>query len=67
MIRARRFRNNVDQIKRLPMLQKSRTRLTYQPWVRPQQLPGPAQPAALSGEDPQQAVSPGPGMDRLPV
>jgi hypothetical protein len=27
----------------------------------PQQLPGPAQPAC-PGEDPQQAVSPGPGM-----
>ena len=28
----------------------------------PQQLPGPAQPAAIPGADPQQAVSPGPGI-----
>jgi hypothetical protein len=28
----------------------------------PQQLPGPAQPAR-PGDDPQQAVSPGPGME----
>jgi len=28
----------------------------------PQQLPGPAQPAWFPGADPQQAVSPGPGM-----
>ena len=32
----------------------------------PQQLPGPAQPA-WPGDDPQQAVSPGPGMEEEAV
>jgi len=31
----------------------------------PQQLPGPAHPAAWPGEEPQQAVSPGPGIPVL--
>jgi len=36
--------------------------LSYQVKFFPQQLPGPAHPEASPGEEPQQAVSPWPGM-----
>jgi hypothetical protein len=43
------------------MLRPSDRSRSHPSYLRPQQLPGPAQ-FACAGDDPQHAVSPGPGM-----